>query len=63
MSKLLDGLRNYFETATPEEERKNWEKIKEYNEIGPIAHEYIEYVYKIMKKNNEDVYKGQERDV
>lgn len=63
MGKLLDGVRRYFETATQDEIRKNWEELKEYNEVGPVAHEYIEYVYKIIRKNNKDVYKRQEGNV
>lgn len=42
MGTLLEKLRAYLSQATPEQLQKDWEDLKEWNEVGPLASEYIE---------------------
>lgn len=51
MSKLLDSLLKWFDTATKDEIDKRWKELEPYNEIGPTVDEYIEYVNKIKNSN------------
>lgn len=41
MGKIADSLEKYFKETPPEQLDKDWEEIKDLNEIGPDATEYI----------------------
>lgn len=47
MSKLLDDLKEYFENTHPEELEKDWEKIKEWNDVGPKVEDYIKFIEEV----------------
>lgn len=46
MSKLVNSLLNFLETATPEQLEENWKHLEKYSKVGPNA---IEFVNKQLK--------------
>lgn len=44
MSKLLDSLQEYFDNTPQEQLDKDWEKLKEWENVGPSVEEYINYL-------------------
>lgn len=54
-SELSKDLEKYLEEATPEELEENWKELEPYNDIGPDATEYINYI-KELKKNEEQIH-------
>lgn len=42
MGNLLNKLREYLTNASPQEIQENWDELKEWNEVGTLASEYIE---------------------
>lgn len=44
MSKLLDSLREYFENTPKEILEEDWKELEHWNEIGPNAEEYCNWV-------------------
>ena len=52
MGKIADSLEKYFKETPPEQLDKDWEEIKDLNNIGPDATEYI---------NNHKNYVGKSR--
>lgn len=49
---MLEKLEHYLKTTPKEELDKEWEKLKEWNEIGPDAIEYCEYIRKNFQNEN-----------
>lgn len=47
---LLQKLEEYFRNTPKEQLDKDWEELKEYNEIGPNMDEYIKFVKESIKK-------------
>ncbi len=47
---ILQKLKEYFENTPKEQLDKDWEELKEYNEIGPDMDEYIKSVKESIKK-------------
>lgn len=48
--KIIDDLRNYFLNTSDEQLEKDWNEIKEFNNIGPSVDEYVEFIRKQYKK-------------
>lgn len=44
MSKLLNSLIDYFDNTPQEQLDKDWEKLKEWENIGPSVKEYFKYL-------------------
>lgn len=44
MNKLLEQIQDYFKNTSQEQIKKDWEEIKEWNNIGPTVDEYLESV-------------------
>lgn len=44
MSELLDSLQEYFDNTSKEQLGKDWEKLKEWENVGPSVEEYINYL-------------------
>lgn len=38
---LFESLKEYFDNASPEQLKKDWEKLKEWENVGPTVDEYI----------------------
>lgn len=51
MEKMLKKLEKYFENTSKEKIEKEWEKIKQWNEIGPDAIEYCNMIKKQFYKH------------
>ena len=47
---ILQKLEDYFNSTSKEQLEKDWEEIKQYQNIGPTMDEYIEYVERRFKK-------------
>lgn len=47
---MLQELKEYFNYTSKEQLEKDWEEIKQYQNIGPTMDEYIEYVERRFKK-------------
>lgn len=47
---LLQKLEEYFRNTPKEQLDKDWEELKEYNEIGPDVNEYLKSVQESIKK-------------
>lgn len=41
---LVEELNHYFATTTKEQQDKDWEELKEWNEVGPDVFEYLKYI-------------------
>lgn len=41
MGKLLEELKNYLNTASPEQLEKDWEFIEQFDNCGPTVEEFI----------------------
>ncbi len=41
MGNLLEKLRDYLRQATPDQLRQDWEELREWNEVGPLASDYV----------------------
>lgn len=55
---LLESLQKYFDNASPEQLKKDWEKLKEWENIGPTVDEYVNSlkeagIYKKHKHNKD----------
>lgn len=44
MNSILEQLKNYFENASPEQLKKDWDELSEWNKVGPTVDEYLEDV-------------------
>ena len=44
MGSIADSLKRYFEETSKTIIDQDWEQIKIFNEIGPDAFDYIEYI-------------------
>ena len=44
MDSILEQLKNYFENASPEQLKKDWDELSEWNKVGPTVDEYLEDV-------------------
>lgn len=42
MGNLLDKLRAYLSQASLKELEENWEELKGWNEVGVLAHDYVQ---------------------
>jgi hypothetical protein len=42
--KISEKLKEHFQNASKEELDKEWEELKEWNEIGPSVEEYIQTI-------------------
>lgn len=42
MGKLLEELRNFLSTATPEQLEQAWKEVEQFEDVGPTITEYIE---------------------
>ena len=51
MGKIADSLEKYFKETPPEQLDKDWEEIKDLNNIGPDATEYINNHKNYVGKN------------
>lgn len=38
---LFESLKEYFDNTSPEQLEKDWEKLKEWENVGPTVDEYI----------------------
>jgi len=52
MSDFLEDLKRYFDTTPPEKVKANWDKGKEYDNIGPTVGEFL--------RNNNSIWAEQE---
>lgn len=43
MGNILNKLRDYLNQTTPEQRQQDWEALKEWNNVGSFASDYIEY--------------------
>ena len=41
-SKLIQGLQDYLDNASPEQLEKDWEELEQYNQYGPDMEECLE---------------------
>ena len=46
MSKLVEELKKKLDSMTQEELDQEWEKLKEWNNVGPTVEEYLENLKK-----------------
>lgn len=46
MSDIIKELKEYLNNASEEQLKKDWEKYKHYNNIGPTVEEYLAMVKK-----------------
>lgn len=44
MDSILEQLKNYFKNASPEQLKKDWDELSEWNKVGPTVDEYLEDV-------------------
>ena len=44
MDSILEQLKNYFKNASPEQLKKDWDELSEWNKVGPTVDEYLEEV-------------------
>lgn len=44
MGKLLDAFKAYLSETSPEEQEKDWDRIKKWNDFGPDVMEYFSLV-------------------
>lgn len=44
MDSILEQLKNYFKNASPEQLKKDWDELNEWNKVGPTVDEYLEEV-------------------
>ena len=44
MDSILEQLKNYFNNASPEQLKKDWDELNEWNKVGPTVDEYLEDV-------------------
>lgn len=51
MSKLLEQIQDYFNYISQEQIEKDWEEIKEWNNIGPTVDEYVESIMNRLIKD------------
>lgn len=51
MGKILDSLKKYFSSAPKEQQNKDWEEIKELNEIDDGG--TLENMLKMERKNRQ----------
>lgn len=49
MDSILDQIKEYFKNTPQEQIKKDWDSSAKYDEVGPPASEYIEYLKKLMK--------------
>ena len=42
MDNILEQLKNYFKNASPEQLKKDWDELNEWNKVGPTVDEYLE---------------------
>ena len=42
MGKLLEELRNFLSTATPEQLEQAWKEVEQFKDVGPTLDEFIE---------------------
>lgn len=47
---ILQKLEDYFNNTSKEQLEKDWEEIKQYQNIGPTIDEYFEYMERRFKK-------------
>lgn len=53
--KHIDELRNYFLNTSDEQLEKDWNEIKEFNNVGPSVEEYVEFVSKKAKEWTDNI--------
>ncbi|MCB0514467.1 MAG: hypothetical protein R2798_00215 [Chitinophagales bacterium] len=41
MESIVEKLKKYFETTSDEQVLKDWEKTKEFDEVGPIMDDFL----------------------
>lgn len=46
---MVDQLRKYLLNSTKEQRDRDYEELKEWNEVGPDAKEYIEFLETLNK--------------
>ena len=44
MDSILEQLKNYFKNTSPEQLKKDWDELSEWNKVGPTVDEYLEEV-------------------
>ena len=49
---MIDELKKYLSTHTPEQIQADWDKSKLCDDVGPTMEEYFEYLKEIMQLNN-----------
>lgn len=42
MDSILEQLKNYFENASSEQLKKDWDELSEWNKVGPTVDKYLE---------------------
>ena len=50
---FVDELKEYFNSQTEEEKEKEWQRMSEWNSIGPFVEEWLESVNRL--RNTEEV--------
>ena len=52
---LVNSLQKYLDNTSQEQLDKNWEKLKEWENVGPSVEEYINYLKEngFYHENNE----------
>ena len=53
MESLFEQLKEYLATATKEQLDADWEKLKKYNEIGPLVEDVLGY--EVLPYKNEQI--------
>ena len=53
MSELYDKLKEYFENTPREQLDKDWEDVKDLNDIGPDVILYADYVRNLKERYND----------
>ena len=48
---ILQKLEDYLNSTSKEQLEKDWEELKQYQNIGPTVDEYIEYMERRFKKS------------
>lgn len=51
MSEWLNRLKERIDSMNQKEIDEEWEKLKQYNDVGPTCEEYFEYLESIGKLN------------
>ncbi len=54
MDSMIDELRKYLETHTPEQIQEDWDKSKLSDEVGPTMEDYSKFLREQIKLDNNE---------